>query len=116
MVGSEHRAGLRSVRLRGDTDFSLTAHFDRWTEAGVEFDFGIDANPSFVKSSVAGSELERAGPPQQGARERQKAPPPAGQSEAGDRQDTGIQEADAGREEIAEMDYRPSKAKGRIGW
>ncbi len=27
-------AGFRKVRLRGDTDFSLTAHFDRWTEAG----------------------------------------------------------------------------------
>ena len=46
-------AGFRSVRLRGDTDFSLTAHFDRWTEAGVEFDFGIDANPSFVKWAEA---------------------------------------------------------------
>ena len=46
-------AGFRKVRLRGDTDFSLTAHFDRWTEAGVEFDFGIDAHPSFVKWAEA---------------------------------------------------------------
>ncbi len=29
--------------LRGDTDFSLTAHFDRWTETGVRFAFGYDA-------------------------------------------------------------------------
>lgn len=42
------RAGFRDVLLRGDTDFSLTAHFDRWTEAGVRFVFGYDANPSFV--------------------------------------------------------------------
>jgi Transposase DDE domain group 1 len=41
--------GFESVRLRGDTDFSLTANFDRWTEAGVEFVFGIDAHPSFVR-------------------------------------------------------------------
>jgi hypothetical protein len=42
-------AGFARVRLRGDTDFSLTAHFDRWTEAGVEFVFGIDAMPGLVR-------------------------------------------------------------------
>ena len=31
------------VYLRGDTDFALTAHFDRWTDQGVRFAFGIDA-------------------------------------------------------------------------
>jgi Transposase DDE domain group 1 len=31
------------VCLRGDTDFSLTAHFDRWAEP-VEFIFGMDNN------------------------------------------------------------------------
>ncbi len=41
-------AGFERARLRGDTDFSLTANFDRWTAAGVEFVFGMDANPSFV--------------------------------------------------------------------
>jgi hypothetical protein len=29
--------------VRGDTDFSLTAHFDRWAER-VDFIFGMDAN------------------------------------------------------------------------
>lgn len=41
--------GFRRVRLRGDTDFSLTTHFDAWDRDGVEFVFGIDANPSFVE-------------------------------------------------------------------
>ncbi len=41
-------AGFSRVRLRGDTDFSLTAHFDRWTAEGVEFVFGMDANPKFA--------------------------------------------------------------------
>ena len=36
------------MRLRGDTDFSLTAHFDRWTEGGVEFVFGMDAQRNLV--------------------------------------------------------------------
>src|SRR5207248_7796909 len=33
------------VCLRGDTDFSLTGHFDRWARRGVDFIFGIDNNP-----------------------------------------------------------------------
>jgi hypothetical protein len=42
------RAGYGDVLLRGDTDFSMTAHLDRWDAAGVRFVFGYDANPSFV--------------------------------------------------------------------
>ena len=37
------------VCLRGDTDFSLTEHFDRWTDNGVRFAFGLDAMPNLVK-------------------------------------------------------------------
>lgn len=37
------------VLLRGDTDFSLTAHFDRWTKSGVRFVFGFDANHKLVE-------------------------------------------------------------------
>jgi hypothetical protein len=42
------RAGFRDILLRGDTDFSLTSHLDRWHAGGVRFVFGYDANPSFV--------------------------------------------------------------------
>lgn len=35
--------GFRSVLLRGDTDFSQSAHLDRWTAAGHCFLFGFDA-------------------------------------------------------------------------
>ena len=45
--------GFKRVRLRGDTNFSLTRHFDRWDESGVEFVFGIDAHPSFVERAKA---------------------------------------------------------------
>jgi hypothetical protein len=38
----------RKVLLRGDTDFSLTAHFDRWAKE-VDFIFGIDANTALVR-------------------------------------------------------------------
>ena len=37
------RAGFRKIRLRGDTDFTQTAHLDRWDAGGVKFVFGIDA-------------------------------------------------------------------------
>ena len=36
-------AGFRKILLRGDTDFSQTAHLDRWDDRGVRFVFGIDA-------------------------------------------------------------------------
>jgi hypothetical protein len=41
-------AGFRDVLLRGDTDFSMTAHLDRWDAAGVRFVFGYDASSAFV--------------------------------------------------------------------
>jgi hypothetical protein len=42
------RAGFRKVRLHGDTDFSLTANFDRWDGEGVLFEFGYDASPTML--------------------------------------------------------------------
>jgi hypothetical protein len=43
------RAGFKRVTLRGDTDFALTEHFDRWNEEGVRFLFGIDAMPNLYE-------------------------------------------------------------------
>jgi hypothetical protein len=42
------QGGFEDVLLRGDTDFSLTAHFDRWDDEGVRFVFGYDAKPKVV--------------------------------------------------------------------
>ncbi|HEX3655202.1 MAG TPA: IS1380 family transposase [Pirellulales bacterium] len=36
-------AGFRSIRLRGDTDFSQTKYLDGWNDQGVTFCFGLDA-------------------------------------------------------------------------
>lgn len=38
------KGGFKSIHFRGDTDFSQTAHLDRWNDEGVTFTFGIDAN------------------------------------------------------------------------
>jgi len=40
--------GFRDILLRGDTDFSLTSEFDRWTDEGVRFVFGYDAKANMV--------------------------------------------------------------------
>ncbi|MEZ4234121.1 MAG: hypothetical protein R3B89_33410 [Polyangiaceae bacterium] len=40
------QAGFSDVLLRGDTDFTQTAHLDRWHEDGVRFVFGYDASRS----------------------------------------------------------------------
>lgn len=42
------RAGWKEILLRGDTAFSQTAHFDRWTNDNVKFVFGFDARQGLV--------------------------------------------------------------------
>jgi hypothetical protein len=43
------RAGFRRIALRGDTDFSQTAHLDRWDAIdGVRFLFGMGVNEALV--------------------------------------------------------------------
>ena len=42
------RGSFKEVWLRGDTDFSLTTHFDRWCDEKVNFVFGFDAMPNLV--------------------------------------------------------------------
>ena len=44
------RAGFRRIRLRGDTDFTQTAHLDDWDDQGdVRFVFGVDAMPNLYE-------------------------------------------------------------------
>jgi hypothetical protein len=42
------QAGFTDIVLRGDTDFSLTAQFDRWDDDGVRFVFGYDAKANLI--------------------------------------------------------------------
>ena len=46
------RAGFEDVLLRGDTDFTMTQHLDRWDDDRIRFVFGYDANPSFVERAA----------------------------------------------------------------
>lgn len=42
-------AGFRKITFRGDTDFSQTAHLDRWHGQGIRFIFGYDARPELAE-------------------------------------------------------------------
>ena len=43
------KAGFKTIRLRGDTDFSQTEHLDRWDDAtDVRFQFGYDAKKNLI--------------------------------------------------------------------
>ena len=46
-------AGFRRITFRGDTDFSQTAHLDRWDGVGVRFVFGYDAYANLVGAADA---------------------------------------------------------------
>ena len=106
-------SGFERVRLRGDTDFSLTRNFDRWSARGVEFVFGIDANASFVERAQALAET---------AYKRLKRPAKwQVRSEPRERpenvketivQERGYKNLVLEEEHIAELPYQPIRAAG----
>ncbi|MCK6557354.1 IS1380 family transposase [Candidatus Binatia bacterium] len=103
--------GFRRVRLRGDTDFSLTANFDRWTEDAVEFVFGMDAQRNVVELADGLSEKDfrplvrwAAAP---ATRPRQR-PENIKEIIVHER---GYQKLILEEEHVAEVAYRPSKCK-----
>lgn len=46
-------AGFKKIMFRGDTDFSLTEHFDEWTKEGITFVFGYDASEAVISHMEA---------------------------------------------------------------
>jgi len=46
-------AGFQRITFRGDTDFSQTAHVDRWDRSGVRFVFGYDARANVSREADA---------------------------------------------------------------
>jgi len=103
--------GFKRVRLRGDTDFSLTAHFDSWDRDGVEFVFGIDANASFVAKAEALPEsafrlLSRA------SKRTIKTTPRERSDNVKERivEERGYRNVVLEAEHVAEIDYWPTKA------
>jgi hypothetical protein len=106
------RGGFTDILLRGDTDFTMTQHLDRWAADGVRFVFGYDANPSFVRraESLPGedfAELERRATAAFAARPRAKQPR-VKEEIVHAREYKNLR---LGGEDVAEFEHRPSKAK-----
>ena len=55
-VALVREAGFKDVLLRGDTDYALTANFDRWDEDGVRFVFGYDARKNLIERAGSADE------------------------------------------------------------
>ena len=110
-VALVRQGGFRRVRLRGDTDFSLTAHFDRWTDAGVEFVFGMDAHRKVVEladrlSEKAFRPVSRCAPAPT-TRPRQRAE----NVKAIIVNERGYEQLILEEEHVAEVEYRPHKCQ-----
>lgn len=110
-VGLVHGA-FDGVCLRGDTDFALTVHFDRWTKDGVRFAFGIDAMPNLVRIAESldqrlwGVLRRRTKEPLTG--ERRKKPENVKEQIVVEK---GYRNIRLQREHVAEFEYRPTKCK-----
>jgi hypothetical protein len=101
----------KKVFLRGDTDFSLTRHFDRWSEE-VEFAFGMDACPAFVARAEDLEEgcwtpLERE-PRYHVLTEEREKPENVKERIVIERNFENIRLTS---EQVAEFDYRPGQCK-----
>ena len=100
------------VCLRGDTDFALTAHFDRWTEDVVRFAFGKDATHNLVDRTEGLDKrcwraLERRGK-LVGDRKKRKRPVNVKEQIVVEKQYKNIT---LEKEHVAEFSYQPSKCK-----
>jgi hypothetical protein len=101
------------VCMRGDTDFSLTANFDRWAKR-ADFIFGMDANPALVSRAEA---LD--GPCWQPMERKAKDPPPPSQKRQRNQsnekerivRERGYVNLELNHEDVAEFSYQPGKCK-----
>jgi hypothetical protein len=102
------KAGFEKILLRGDTDFSLTENFDRWTEDGVKFVFGFDASQKMNDladslEKTAWKELRRPRP----KAEKPRAKRPNHKEQVVEA--NGYKNYRLRGEQYAEFDYRPTK-------
>jgi hypothetical protein len=102
---------FEEVWLRGDTDFSLTEHLDRWDKR-CKFVLGFDAHPNLVRLAQAISEgqweeLERKPKYEVKTQERQR---PENVKERIVRE-RGYKNIRTESEQVSAFDYRPGKCQ-----
>ena len=101
------------VCLRGDTDFSLTANFDRWAEE-VDFIFGMDCNSAMRSRAEALEEacwqsLERQPQYETLTDEKRKRNQPYEKKRIV--KERGYLNLELNFEDVAEFDYQPGKCQ-----
>jgi len=102
---------FQEVWIRGDTDFSLTAHFDKWDDR-CKFVFGIDARRNLI--SIADSMAEEQWEPllrkpkYEVKTKKRKRPENVKERIVRERGFTNIRTVS---EHVAEFDYQPGKCK-----
>jgi hypothetical protein len=106
------RAGFKSILLRGDTDFSLTTNFDRWTADDVRFVFGYDSSKPMISKAEAVpdddyDELVRKAEREFEGQPREKQP----RIKEGIVRERGYLNRRLESEEVAEFEHTPSKSK-----
>lgn len=102
---------FENIWLRGDTDFSLTKHFDRW-DARAWFILGVDAMPNLVElaQTVPDSEwTPLIRPPRYEVQTHWRtSPPQVKQQRVRQRR---FEELHTVEEEVTSLPYRPGKCK-----
>jgi hypothetical protein len=106
------RAGFRQITLRGDTDFTQTAHLDRWDGEDVKFVFGIDAtNALYTRAGelpkTAWKRLRR--PARYEVKTQPRMRPHNTKQEVVERRE--FKDIRLAAENVAEFPYRPAKCQ-----
>jgi transposase len=107
------RAGFRRVRLRGDTDFTQTAHLDRWTDdERVSFVFGADCTSErwlLAENLPANAWKPLHRPPPYGVWSETRTRPVNVKEQVVERRE--FNNIRLVHEEVAEFDYRPAACR-----
>jgi hypothetical protein len=102
---------FKELWIRGDTDFSLTAHFDKWDDR-CKFVFGIDARKNLISiaDSIAEEQWEPLlrKPKYEVKTKKRKRPENVKERIVKERGFTNIRTVS---EHVAEFDYQPGKCK-----
>ena len=106
-------AGFQSILLRGDTDFSQTAHLDRWDGAGdVRFLFGLDASVGLkLRAELLGENAwqKLSRPPRYEVKTEPRARPANFKQQVVAERD--FRNLRLQCEHVAEIDYQPVKCQ-----
>ena len=104
------RQAFEEVTFRGDTDFSLTANFDRWTKERIGFAFGMDAMKHLVEIAES---LERTAwkPLERPLKRQRQAPQRPHKDRVKERivVENEYKNLKLQSEEVAEVPYQPLK-------